>query len=165
MKARSVLLAVLSLALVTLACQPPAAEMAQLSDEDKAAIQNLVDELVQAELAGDWEVVFGMYTEDVVDMPPNRPAREGLATLREWVESQDFTVSELTATVADIDGRGDLAYVRGTYSETFAMGGGEPIEDQRKFVLILKKQADGNWRIAIGISNSDLPLPEEGAET
>ncbi len=160
MKARSVLLAVLSLALVTLACQPPAAEMAQLSDEDKAAIQNLVDELVQAELASDWEAVFSMYTEDYVDMPPNQPAREGLAAVREWVQSEDFTVSELTATVADIEGRSDLAYVRGTYSETFTVGEGEPIGDQRRFVLILKKEADGSWRIAIGISNSDLPLPE-----
>lgn len=160
MKARSVLLAVVSLALVTLACQPPAAEVGQLTEADKAAIQTVVDDLVQAELASDWEAVFGMYTEDYMDMPPNQPAREGLAAVREWVQSQDFTVSELTATVADIDGRGDVAYVRGTYSETFTVGEGEPIGDQRKFVLILKKQADSSWRIAIGISNSDLPLPE-----
>ncbi|UCC49881.1 MAG: DUF4440 domain-containing protein [Gemmatimonadota bacterium] len=160
MKARSVLLAALSLALVSLSCQPPAAEMAQLSDEDKAAIQNLLDELVQAELASDWEAVFAMYTENVVAMPANQPALEGLAAVREWFESQSFTVSDLAVTVGEIDGRGDLAYLRGTYTETFAMGEEEPTEAQGKFVWILRKQADGSWRIAISISNSDLPAAE-----
>lgn len=157
MKARSVLLAVLSLALVSLACQPPAAEVAQLSEEDKAAIQNLLDRLVQAELAGDWEAVYAMYTEDIVEMPSNQPAIEGLAAVREWIESQDFTISEMTVTVADIDGRGDLAYLRGTFTETFVVGEGQPTQSQGKYVLILRKQADGSWRIALGISNSDLP--------
>lgn len=160
MKARSVLLAVLSLALVSLACQPPTAEVGQLSEADKAAIQAVVDDLVQAELAGDWEAMYATFTEDVVAMPSNQPALEGLAAYREWVEPQDFSVSELTATVAEIDGRGDLAYVRGTYSETFTVGEGEPIEEQGKYVFILKKQADGSWRIALVISNSDLPAGE-----
>ncbi|KPK74885.1 MAG: hypothetical protein AMS25_18970, partial [Gemmatimonas sp. SM23_52] len=74
MKARSVLLAVLSLALVSLACQPPAAEVGQLSEADEAAIQAVVDDLMEAELAGDWEAMYATFTDDVVAMTANQPA-------------------------------------------------------------------------------------------
>jgi uncharacterized protein (TIGR02246 family) len=160
MKARSVLLAVLSLALVSLACQPPAAEVGQLSEADEAAIQAVVDDLMEAELAGDWEAMYATFTEDVVAMLANHPALEGLAAYREWIEPLDVSVSELSVAVAEIDGRGDLAYVRGTYSETYTVGEAEPIEEQGKYLFILKKHADGSWRMAITISNSNLPAAE-----
>jgi len=160
MKARSVLLAVLSLALVSLACQPPAAEVGQLSEADKTAIQAVVDDVAEATLASDMEALYAKMTEDLVEMPPNQPALEGLAAYREWLESQDISVSELSVAVAEIDGRGDLAYLRATYSETFTVGEAGPIEEQGKFVSILKKQADGSWRIAIEIWNSNPPAAE-----
>lgn len=35
--------------------------------------------------------------------------------------------------------------------------GGEPIEDERKSVFIVKRQPDGSWKIARLIANSDQP--------
>ena len=53
----------------------------------------------------------------------------------------------------------DLAYDRGTYSMTVTPPGAAPIEDRGKYLTIYRKQADGSWKIARVMFNSDLPLP------
>ncbi|MEM8501464.1 MAG: hypothetical protein AAF542_25870 [Pseudomonadota bacterium] len=47
---------------------------------------------------------------------------------------------------------GNLAYQVGT----FAISGANPHE-QGKFLNILKRQADGTWKVAISMFNSDRP--------
>ena len=47
---------------------------------------------------------------------------------------------------------GDLAYQVGT----FAISGANPSE-QGKFVNILRRQADGTWKVTVSIFNSDKP--------
>ena len=47
---------------------------------------------------------------------------------------------------------GDLAYQVGT----FAITGTNPTE-QGKFVNILRRQADGTWKVTVSIFNSDRP--------
>ncbi len=41
----------------------------------------------------------------------------------------------------EIEGLGDLAYDRGTYSQTVTPDGAAPIEDRGKYLTILRKQA------------------------
>src|SRR6266550_3141383 len=36
---------------------------------------------------------------------------------------------------------------------------GKPSVDRGKYVAVWKKQADGNWKVALDIWNTDLPLP------
>jgi ketosteroid isomerase-like protein len=38
------------------------------------------------------------------------------------------------------------------------------VEDRGKYLEIWKRQADGSWKVALDIFNSDLPLPEMDAE-
>jgi ketosteroid isomerase-like protein len=65
----------------------------------------------------------------------------------------------------EVDGYGDIAYARGTYDETFTMGGSEEMEaDVGKILAILRKQPDGSWLITRWITNSDLPLPSMEGE-
>jgi ketosteroid isomerase-like protein len=33
------------------------------------------------------------------------------------------------------------------------------VTDHGKYVAVWKKQADGNWKVAVDIWNTDLPLP------
>jgi ketosteroid isomerase-like protein len=35
---------------------------------------------------------------------------------------------------------------------------GQPVNDHGKLVEIWKKQADGKWKVAVDIFNSDLPV-------
>lgn len=156
---RRIALAAVSLTLLA-ACQP---EVGPLSEDDLAAIRNLAEqEVVEALLAEDWARFAAGFTEDAVRMPPNEPVQQGRETIRAWIEANwgPLTTTELTQTVFDIDGRGDLAYARGSYSATLEVPGlPEPMTDAGKFLVILRKQEDGEWQVSISIYNSDMPLP------
>ncbi len=142
------------------ACQAPAPEAGPLSEEDVAAIKASADVFVEALLAGDWAAFAALYTEDAVVMPPNVPVLEGRVAIQAFLEPLSrFTQLELT--IVQMDGRGDLAFVRATYSETYSVEGTpEPIHNTGNSVTIWRKQTDGKWLIALDISNSDLPFPE-----
>ena len=55
---------------------------------------------------------------------------------------------------------GDTAYDIGTYKQgLMPQKGGGMIDDKGKYVVLLKKDSNGNWWITHAIYNSDLPLP------
>ena len=58
-----------------------------------------------------------------------------------------------------VAGSGDLAYSTGTYQMSAPDDSGKSITDHGKYVAVWKKQADGNWKVAVDIWNTDLPLP------
>jgi uncharacterized protein (TIGR02246 family) len=158
-----------ALVVATTACQPPAQEAAGLSEEDIALLTAREEqEWPQALLAGDAAAAAGMHSENAVRLGPNEPILEGRAniqaSLEEWLSK--FDVTEFTQTVEDIDGRGDLAYVRGiARSVATRVDTGEQIADEEKYIAIIRKQSDGSWLTDIAIWNSDLPLPEQSAES
>lgn len=135
-------------------------EVAGLSDEDVAAIKASTEAYVQAVSSKDWIAVAALYTEDAVFMPPNQTIVQGREAIQTWMEA--FPIStEFNLMAVEIDGHGDLAFVRGTLSITMASEGApEPIKETGKYIEIRRKQQDGSWLIAIDIFNSDLPLPE-----
>ncbi len=160
MRARTFTLVLLALAWAIAACQPAAPELPQ---EDLMAIRALTDSWHDAFNAGDYDALVQLYTEDAVMMPPNQAAAEGRAAVQAWL-GEFPTTSEVSLTIVNIDGRGDLAYVRGTYSLTITMEGmPEAIRDTGKYLEIRRRQPDGSWPIAVDIYNSDLALPEMGA--
>jgi len=132
-----------------------------LSDEDIAAIKALGPAVDEAALARDWKTLVAFFTEDVVLMLPNKPSIQGNSAMMEMLESLTITHTEHKIRLIEVDGYGDIAYGRATYKETFSLEGvEEPIGDEGKILGIFRKQADGSWRIAIWIYNTDLPLPE-----
>ena len=158
---RRILVPVLAIALAGIACQPPAQEPAELSADDVSAIKGLLDVVIEGDLAGDWEKVASVFAEDAVFMMPNAPSLEGPAAWLEFVTAAEIVITDLTVDVAEVDGRGDLAYVRGTYSEAFTAGGAsEPTVMDGKFIWILRKGADGGWKVTVAISNSNAPVEE-----
>ena len=135
-----------------------------LSDDDVAAIKASTEAFIQAVRSEDWAAFVALYTEDAVFMPPNQPMVQGRAAIQTWEEAFP-TITEFNLTVEEIDGRGDLAYARGTYSVTVKPEGvPEPIQDTGKYLEIRRKQEDGSWLITIDIWNSDLPLPPSEKE-
>ena len=135
-------------------------EAGALSDEDVAAIKTAYDAYGQTIVSKDWAALIAMYTEDAVIMPPNMPLIQGREAIQAWNEASP-PITAFNLTCVEIDGRSNLAYVRGVYTLTMEPEGvPEPIQDTGKFLEILQKQADGSWLIAVDIFNSDLPLPE-----
>jgi uncharacterized protein (TIGR02246 family) len=154
MRPRATFFTLLTLGLAGTACQPSGEEAGPLSAADVAAIEALIAAHVQAGLTGDWEAFYSHYADDAVVMWSNRPAIEGLAALR---EVKLYRGAEYEVSPVEIDGRGDLAFVRATFSLLLDYEGAATNEG--KLVWILRRGPDGSWLIAINISNSDLPLP------
>jgi ketosteroid isomerase-like protein len=147
-------LTVLGLIAVCAACKvaPP-----DLSDADRASIRAATDSFVANVRARRDSANVMLYTEQGSVLPPNGAIAEGRAAIRAWIAAFPPT-SDFLLTPIDIVGRGDLAYVRGTYTFKIVGPDGHPIsEDRGKYVEIRRKQPDGKWLIAVDIFNSDLP--------
>jgi ketosteroid isomerase-like protein len=108
--------------------------------------------------AKDWKGDLALYTEDAIELPPNQAAVQGKAAIQACKEAFP-PFSNFQEQSLEIEGQGDLAYDRGTYSMTVTPPGAAPIEDRGKYLTILRKQADGSWKVARAMFNSDLPLP------
>lgn len=144
---------VLVAALAFTACQP--AGPAGLSEADRAAIAEVSKTFLDAARASDWQTVAGTYTENAILMPPNAPIVEGRANIQTFFEGfpplTDFNLENV-----EVEGSGDFAYVRGTYSMTITLPGMDPMPDTGKYIEIRQKQADGSWLLHRDIFSSDL---------
>jgi uncharacterized protein (TIGR02246 family) len=129
--------------------------MAGLPAEDIAAIRWVTDEWMRRFLANDPEPLADWYTEDAVVMPPNHAAIRGRPAIRKWIAGFS-RVTQFKNEIEQIEGRTDLAYVRGRYSMTLQPEGAPgPVEDVGKYLEIRKRQPDGSWPLAVDIFNSD----------
>ena len=152
----------------TFSCQQPIEEVAEepgvapLTDEDVAAIKAIGPALDEANLAGDFDAVVEMMTEDVLLMNQNEPIIQGRAGVSKWFKAfESATVTEHKHELLEVDGYGDIAYARGAYKNAIVFEGiAEPIKGEGKTLLILRKQPNGTWLISRFCWNSDLPLPE-----
>ncbi len=129
---------------------------APLSSADEAAIRQSAADFVAAALANDADAMANLYTEDAVAMFPNEPAVVGKDAIRNRLGAD--TYEAFTLAVTAVEGRGDLAYSRGTYTIRFQPGSeGDFIDDTGKWLVVQRKQADGSWLNIADIYNSDLP--------
>jgi len=148
------------IACVFIGCQPAPQG---LSTADEQAIRKTVDEAIKiANSTADWNAYTKTYyAQDAIVNPPNAPAIKGhdaiVAMLKTFPATSDFKVE-----ILEVNGAGNIAYVYGTASFVVTPPGGKPVSDQSKYVEVWKRQADGSWKVAIDISNWDLPpvVPE-----
>lgn len=157
------LLATASLAV--LACAQPADQdgeaahdtAAQADQADaRAALEQLAPSFDAAMAAGDLDALMATYASDPVALPPGGEAARGRQAVRQlW---QGFMAQGETRTenrVVESWVSGDLGGAWGTYTLTITPQEGEPIEDAGKFMFIARRQADGSWKSAVNIWNSN----------
>ena len=103
-----------------------------------------------------------LYAADGVEMPPNGPAAKGRAAIEAFHKAfgQQWMMHGMTITATETKVHGDYAFDIGTYKQgLMPMKGGAVIDDHGKYVVLLKKDASGNWLISHAIYNSDVPMP------
>jgi uncharacterized protein (TIGR02246 family) len=164
MKLLATIFALVAAALLFTACTPtepePAAEAPDKA-EVEAAIGVVRDLYVAATNAGDAPSIAKLYTDDGVRMPPNMLAEVGKEAIQAGLQAEfDKFNTNLTVTTQEIEVGGDLAFGRGSYAITLtAKAGGQTVEDAGKWMNVLRRQADGSWKIARHTWNSNTPLP------
>ena len=134
---------------------PPAAGPAGLSPNDRSAIEGVSQLFAVGANAGDWAAVGATYTPDAVLLPPNGPVVQGRAAIQAFLATFP-PISDMQLTTVEVEGAGDLAFVRGTYTMTLMPPGAPAIADTGKYLEIRKRQADGTWLISHDMFSSDL---------
>jgi ketosteroid isomerase-like protein len=152
------------LAIGVTSCRP-VERCGPLADAEIAAIEETERVYIQQMLAGDWEAVAALFTEDAILMGFAEPLKTGRAVMLEHFAGID-SLTEFTITDSDIQGEGDLAFLRWGYGVTGFVGGGQdPISYAGKSVDILRRQPDGQWLFTLEIYNTDHSLAAEGSDT
>ena len=140
---------------------------AQGGAADEKAVRDLDLQWSVAAANKDLEKTVSFYAADALVLPPNAPAASTKEAIRkswkELLESPNAAIS-WTATKSEMAKSGEIAYTTGTYQLSMSGPDGAPINDKGKYVEIWKKQADGKWKCAVDIYNSDQPAAPAGAE-
>jgi len=113
---------------------------------------------VEAYNRGDAAAAADGYTEDAKLLPPNREMVSGKRAIQEfWKTAMDMGVRRINLETVEVGYDGNVGYVRGVSTVTIQPEGGREMTERGKYLVALKRQADGSWKVAVDIWNSDLP--------
>ena len=150
---RRVLAAIVPAFLIA-ACSRAESGPAPLSDRDRAAIRANDSAYVAAWMRDDTTGVLATLTGDPILVPGGFEPLRGLSAVKGfwWPSDGSHTkVTRFERTVEEIDGAGDVAFVRGADSLRFTYTKGTNAQSSatRSVTLaVVRRQADGTWKIA-----------------
>ena len=124
----------------------------------EAAVRDMTKTFVAAANAKDGARIGMLYAEDAVLMAPNQEMVRGRSQIQAyWQTLLDGGAKDVSLTTTHVATSGDVGYKAGTYQFTMAPSGAPPVTDRGKYVVGLRRQPDGKWRMTHDIFNSDLP--------
>jgi len=118
-----------------------------MSEGDRGDIDKVLIDWVEGLKRGDVASVNMLYTEDAVQLPPDRDMIRGRAKIKEFHNQgvqMGFKDAVMTERVLSVSG--DIAYEIGNYVEKFHPEGKEPLEVKGKYLIVFKRMAEG-WKI------------------
>lgn len=133
------------------ACQPGAVN---LSEQDIASIQQVIDDVTKTLLEGEHAAWADLFAEDAVVYSPNAPAVRGREVLQSWVSAFP-PIQELAFVDREIWGQGDYAFALSGY--TFSVEGSPP--DKGKQLWVFQRTDGLGWEVKALSYSSDLPVP------
>lgn len=126
-------------------------------EDDELQIRELVDSWIAASNARDLPALIGMMTDDIVFMTPGR-APFGKAEFAADVERMKSVAIGARAEVQEIEVFGPRAYIRNHVRVELTSPGQAPKRVSGYAMSVLRKEADGRWRIA---RDANLVMPEQ----
>ncbi|MEM9368587.1 MAG: nuclear transport factor 2 family protein [Planctomycetota bacterium] len=131
--------------------------MTSLSEEESTtAIHRFAVAYGQAFVDGAPDPILAMLTPDFVALTADKPPLIGLTAVRADLESdlQLMDVQDLTFTHEEVVVAGDWAYAWGR-SHARVIVSGDELEIVGKYLWILHRQADGDWKLARDSASGD----------
>ena len=126
-------------------CSPPARPAATGS---KQAIEAAVARYVAATNRGDADALAALYADDAMLLPPDHEPIKGRQAIGDfWRQGTDEGL-KVTTLAVEVDG--DLGYLVGRYN--LPPTDEEPA-DSGKYVMCLRRQRDGSWKLTADIWN------------
>jgi uncharacterized protein (TIGR02246 family) len=132
--------------ILALACLPAPTRR---DSSARRQMEEAVTRYVTATNAGDSEALTSLYAEDAVLLPPDHEAIQGRQAIGEfWSQGTDEGL-ELRTLRIEVDD--NVGYLVGSYHLPAT---GEEPADSGKYVMCLRRQADGTWKLTADIWNS-----------
>jgi ketosteroid isomerase-like protein len=94
------------------------------------------------------DALLQLIADDAVYMPPGIAPLQGRKAIEELAKAHPW--EHLSETPAEIDGRGDLAFVRGAWSITM---NGKPVAGY--YMEVWQKRPDGAWQVIRKVWNTN----------
>lgn len=127
---------------------------------DEAALRAHITDWAAAAQAKDASRFVSVYADDAVVMLGNAPDMRGTAAIREGIggmmQDPAFALSFQPDSVV-VARSGDLAYETGPYSMTMTGPDKKPATEKGHYVVVWRKQAGGDWKVAVDAPISDPP--------
>ena len=133
-------------------------------DEVRRVIDGHNREICRAYAAGDADAVAAIFSENCWQMPPNAPPLVGRAAVRNfWAEATRWGRWDFDIQAREVLVSGDMAVERGAYTLRLAAGPEAPPnfeakEDSGNYLVVWRREADGEWRAFWDAAVSDRPL-------
>jgi uncharacterized protein (TIGR02246 family) len=165
--------------LMVVGCQStPGPAVKKDTAADKAAINALRDKVMATFNSNDAAAIAACYTDDAVVMNPKEASAEGKPAIQASFQAMfQQGAAKMALTPRETELSGDWAFETGTGTITItpkaarkkvaskrtAKKAGKPVEVTTRYVVVLKKQADGAWKVHLDIGNSAAPRPARRA--
>ena len=131
----------------------------ELEREEKAIDQTFSD-WMEAGKRGDVATLVSLITEDAEFWSHGAPALKGREAVTAMFQGffSGFTIEQSFEALERIVA-GDWAFVRGTEHNRVTPRGGETVEVRQRAFMVLRREPDGRWRYARGMTNLDTRPP------
>jgi len=129
-------------------------------EADIAAIHELYDQWCIAANADDLDLFISLWAEDAVLMNQDTPAIFGKEQIRAHyrILFEQFNIAVAIYGETEVQVSGDLAFSRGTGTMSLTpKGEGPKTFADAKWIDILKKQADGTWKVYCDCVTNNAP--------
>ena len=138
------------------------------ADQVRRIIERRNHEISQAYRAGDADAVAAGFAEDCWQMPPHAPPLVGREAVRQfWAAATRWGRWHFDLDAQELIVAGDIAVERGAYRLRVEAGveappGFESQEDSGHYLVVWRRDADGEWRALGDAPVSDRPRPSGG---
>lgn len=141
-------------------CAPQASS--DMREADVKAVKDVEAAWVNAAATKDPDKFAAFYSDDASLLMPNAPILSGRESIKAAFKGAfsdpNFALTFQSNKVEASKG-GDLVYSVGTYNMTMSdEKTKKPITDKGKYLTVFKRQADGSWKAAADMINSDMPV-------
>jgi len=126
---------------------------------DNQAIRKLTKDFVKAYNRRDAAAAAELYAEDAKLLPPNMEMVSGKQAIEAFWNGGMQMGAHIDLKTVEVIADKTLAYERGTITITFQPDAGQPTINKGKYIIVMKHQKDGLWKIVIDIWNGDPSTP------
>jgi uncharacterized protein (TIGR02246 family) len=125
----------------------------------ETAVRKVIQDWVFACNSKQLDDLVGIYASDALVLRPNHPAVRGTSAIREFFfAALDSGVGDVEIDPIRLDVIGDFAYEAGRFKMLVPLAVGKRREERGKYLALLSRQSNGEWRIISDCWSSDLSL-------